>query len=88
VTDVTVEDEQAPAEQWTAIEQPLREVTERARTGGLKLVGEGGLLSKLTKMVVESALEGELGDHPVYARHDPGGRDGGSFRSGRNCLMQ
>ena len=32
------------------------------RTGGLKLTGEGGLLGKLTKMVVEGALEGELDD--------------------------
>ena len=41
----------------------LRELTERVRTGGLKLTGEGGLLGKLTKMVVEGALEGELDDH-------------------------
>ena len=36
----------------------LRELTERARTGGLKLTGEGGLLGRLTKMVIEGALEG------------------------------
>ena len=33
-------------------------VTERARAGGLQLTGEGGLLGKLTKMVIEGALEG------------------------------
>jgi hypothetical protein len=27
---------------------------------------------RLTKMVVEDALEGELDDHLGYARHDPG----------------
>jgi len=46
----------------------LRELTERARTGGLKLTGEGGLLGKLTKMVVEGALEGELDDHLGYGK--------------------
>ena len=60
----------------------LRELTERARTGGLKLTGEGGLLGKLTKMVIEGALEGELDDHLGYAKHDPEGRDGGNSRNG------
>jgi hypothetical protein len=32
-----------------ADEQLLRELTERARTGGLKLIGNGGLLGKLTQ---------------------------------------
>ena len=35
----------------------------RARAEGLRLTGEGGLLSQLTKVVVESALDGELDDH-------------------------
>ena len=60
----------------------LRELTERARTGGLKLTGEGGLLGKLTKMVVEGALEGELDDHLGYSKHDPAVRDGRRFRDG------
>ena len=61
----------------------LRELTERARTGGLKLTGEGGLLGKLTKMVIEGALEGGLDDHLGYARHDPEGHDNGHSRNGR-----
>ena len=60
----------------------LRELTERARTGGLKLTGEGGLLGRLTKMVIEGALEGELDDHLGYGKHDPAGRDGGNSRNG------
>ena len=67
------------------IEQLLRELTERARTGGLKLTGEGGLLGKLTKMVVESALEGELDDHLGYGKHDPAGRDSGNSRNGHRA---
>ena len=60
----------------------MRELTERARTGGLKLTGEGGLLGKLTKMVVEGALEGELDDHLGYSKHDPAGRNGSNSRNG------
>lgn len=63
-------------------EQLVRQLSERARAEGLRLTGEGGLLSRLTKMVVESALEGEMEDHLGYARHDPAGRDGGNSRNG------
>jgi putative transposase len=62
MTNVTTGQEQDVAELSAADEQVLRELTERARAGGLKLTGEGGLLGKLTKMVVEGALEGELDD--------------------------
>ena len=55
----------------------------RARAEGLQLTGEGGLLSQLTKRVVESALEGELDDHLGYGKHDATGRDGGNSRNGR-----
>src|SRR6266581_8625112 len=68
-----------------ADEQLLRELTERARAGGLKLTGEGGLLGKLTKMVVEGALEGELDDHLGYEKNDPEGRNGGNSRNGHRA---
>jgi putative transposase len=64
-------------------EQLIRQLTDRARTQGLQLTGEGGLLARLTKTVVESALEGELDDHLGYEKHDPAGRDGGNSRNGR-----
>src|SRR6202049_5200386 len=85
VTDVTTNQDQEPAELSAADEQVLRELTERARVGGLRLTGEGGLLGKLTKMVVEGALEGELDDHLGYARHDAAGRDGGNSRNGHRA---
>ena len=66
VTDVTASQDQGRAELPAADEQLLRELTERARSGGLRLTGEGGLLGRLTKMVVEGALEGELDDHLGY----------------------
>jgi putative transposase len=85
VTDVTISQDEAQAELSAADEQLLRELTERARTGGLQLTGESGLLGKLTKMVIEGALEGELDDHLGYARHDPAGRDNGNSRNGHRA---
>src|SRR5438045_4613360 len=85
MTDVTTDQDQAQLKLSAADEQLVRELTERARAGGLKLTGEGGLLGKLTKMVIEGALEGELDDHLGYVRHDPEGRDGGNSRNGRRA---
>ena len=85
MTDVTEDRDQDGAELPAADEQLLRELTERARSGGLKLTGEGGLLGKLTKMVIEGALEGELDDHLGYGKHDPEGRNGGNSRNGHRA---
>ena len=85
MTDVTTDQDQAGLELSAADEQLVRELTERARGGGLKLTGEGGLLGKLTKMVIEGALEGELDDHLGYEKNDPVGRDGGNSRNGRRA---
>jgi putative transposase len=63
-------------------EQLVRQLAARARAEGLKLTGEGGLLGRLTKVVVESALEGEIDDHLGYGKHDPVGRHGGNSRNG------
>jgi len=41
------------------------------------------MLQKLTKLVMESALDGELDDHLGYDKHDPAGRDGGNSRNGQ-----
>ncbi|WSG60567.1 hypothetical protein OHB12_03420 [Nocardia sp. NBC_01730] len=49
-------------------ERQLRALVAQARAEGLQLTGEGGLLGKLTKLVVESALEGEMDDHLDYAK--------------------
>ena len=85
MTDVTTGRGQDGVELSAADEQLLRELTGRARAGGLKLTGEGGLLGKLTKMVVEGALEGELDDHLGYGKHEPAGRNGGNSRNGHRA---
>src|SRR3981081_2401975 len=73
-----------PAEVADAVDEELvRQLTQRARAEGSKLAGEGGLLQKLTKMVVESAVGGEIDDHLGYAKHDAAGRNGGNSRNGK-----
>jgi putative transposase len=47
-----------------------------------EVVGEGGLLSHLTKRLMERALEGELTDHLGYEKHSPQGRNGGNSHNG------
>src|SRR5436190_2101799 len=64
-------------------EQLIRQLADRAWAEGPQLTGEGGLLTRLTKTVIESALEGELDDHLGYAKHDPVGRNGENSRNGR-----
>jgi putative transposase len=83
MTDVTNSGNQGATGLSAAEEQLLKELTERARADGLKLTGQDGLLGRLTKMVVEGALEGELDDHLGYSRHDPAGRNSGNSRNGR-----
>jgi transposase-like protein len=87
VTDTIVGDEsakqpdQAP-QSAASDEQLIAMLVERARTQGLQLTGEGGLLQQLTKRVLESALEGEITDHVGYDKHDASGRGSGNSRNG------
>jgi len=83
VTDVTMYAAAVePVAEDAVDEQLVRQLGQRARAEGLQLTGEGGLLQRLTKMVVESALDGEMEDHLGYAKHEPAGRDGGNSRNG------
>src|SRR6266498_5905322 len=52
------------------------------RSQGISLVGPGGLLQQVTKLVLEGALEGELSDHLGYPHGDPAGRNGANSRNG------
>ncbi|MDQ1740582.1 MAG: putative transposase [Pseudonocardiales bacterium] len=63
-------------------EQLIASLVDRARDGGLRLTGEGGLLQQLTKRVLESALDGEITDHLGYEAHDAAGRGSGNSRNG------
>jgi putative transposase len=82
IDEATAEAVVGPVRADAVDEELVRQLSDRARAEGLRLTGEGGLLARLTKIVVESTLEGEMEDHLGYARHDPAGRDGGNSRNG------
>jgi putative transposase len=63
-------------------QQFAQELVEQARAEGVELVGQGGLLTRLTKSVLETALEAEMTEHVGYDKHDPMGRNGGNSRNG------
>jgi len=64
-------------------EQLLDQFVGRAKERGVKLAGEGGLLQSLTKRLLESALEGEITDHPGYDKHGAQGDNCGNSRNGK-----
>ena len=45
-------------------------LVEQARSEGVELIGPGGLLTGLTKTVLETAREAEITDHLGYDQHD------------------
>ena len=59
-----------------------RELVEKARAEGVELVGAGGLLTGLTKTVLETALEAEISEHLGYDKHEAAGRNGENSRNG------
>jgi putative transposase len=59
-----------------------QELVERAMSEGAALVGPGGLLTGLTKTVLETALEAELDEHLGYPKHAVEGHNTGNSRNG------
>src|SRR5215213_6557997 len=66
----------------TDSQQLAQTLVEQARAEGVELVGPGGLLTGLTKTVLETALEAELSEHLGYDKHDPVGRNRANSRNG------
>ena len=56
-------------------QQLAPQLIDAAPAEGVELVGPGGLLTGLTKTVLETALGAEMSEHLGYERHDPAGRD-------------
>lgn len=61
----TVKESQSPAEAERAA---VRELVKAAQRRGEDLTGPGGLLKTLTKTVLETALDEEMGEHLRQAR--------------------
>ena len=62
----------------------IRGLIDRARAEGLSLAGPDGLLSQITKVVLETALNTGLDEHLGYEKGDPAGRGIGNHRNGRS----
>ena len=58
------------------------ELVSAASDRGIALTGEDGLLTALTRQVLQSALEVEMSHHLGYDRGDRAGRNGGNSRNG------
>src|SRR5689334_7967371 len=54
----------------------------KAQAEGVELLGPDGLLSQVTKAVLERALAEEITGHLGYDKHDPAGRGSGNSRNG------
>ena len=57
-------------------------LVERARSEGVGLTGDGGLLTGLVRQVLQTGLEVEMADHLGYERHAPEGRGTPNSRNG------
>ncbi len=58
------------------------ELVERARSEGVELTGEDGLLTALVRQVLQTGLEVEMTDHVGYEPHAVEGRGSGNSRNG------
>src|SRR6266487_6279210 len=54
----------------------------KAAAEGVELLGPDGLLSQVTRAVLERALAEEMTGHLGYEKHDPAGRGSGNSRNG------
>lgn len=63
-------------------QQLAQQLIDAAREEGVELVGPGGMLTGLTKTVLETALEAEMTEHLGYEHHAAVGRDGANSRNG------
>src|ERR1700735_5436298 len=71
-----------PARAGLVDEQLADELLGKAQAQGVELLGPDGLLSQVTKAVLERALGEEMTAHLGYEKHDPAGRGSGNSRNG------
>jgi len=81
VSDVATPPSGGEAAEVSVDEALAHDLVERARSEGVELVGPGGLLTGLTKTVLETALEVELEEHLGYPKHAVEGNNSGNSRN-------
>jgi putative transposase len=60
------------------------ELVDRARSEGVELTGDNGLLTALVRQVLQTGLEVEMSDHLGYEPHAVEGRGSGNSRNGHH----
>jgi putative transposase len=81
-TTVPRKPDREPASKPLVDDQLADELLGRAQAEGVELLGPDGLLSQVTKAVLERALGEEMTHHLGYEKHDPAGRGSGNSRNG------
>lgn len=71
-----------PAAEPPSMREWAEELVARARSEGVDLTGEGGLLTDMVRQVLQTGLEVELADHLGYEPYDPAGRGSGNSHNG------
>jgi transposase-like protein len=72
-----------PSAKPALVDQELADqLLARAQAEGAELLGPDGLLSQVTKAVLERALAEEMTEHLGYEKHDRAGRGSGNSRNG------
>jgi transposase-like protein len=74
--------ELVPTNSLAAMQRLAEELVASAASRGVQLTGEDGLLTALTRRVLQSALEVEMAEHLGYDRYDPAGRGSDNSRNG------
>jgi transposase-like protein len=75
-------DEGPPGRRPLVDEELADQLLGRAQAEGAELLGPDGLLSQVTRAVLERALAEEMTGHLGYEKHDPAGRGSGNSRNG------
>ena len=73
---------QPPARRPLVDDELADQLLGRAQAEGADLLGPDGLLSQVTRAVLERALAEEMTGHLGYDKHDPAGRGSGNNRNG------
>jgi putative transposase len=71
-----------PAEVPVIDDELIEQLMAQVDADGVELLGPDGVLTELTKRVMERALDVERSDHLGYERGDPAGRGSGNSRNG------
>ena len=75
-------DADPPARRPVIDEELADQLLGKAQAEGVELLGPDGLLSQVTRAVLERALAEEMTGHLGYEKHDPAGRGSGNNRNG------